>query len=187
MADFSNIESERLYMRPFKDEDAIAMLEYHSDPDVVRFIPWNVRTISDVEEVVAKSKTAFQLVNEGDYLTVALCRKSDHQLVGQMNAMYRSKEDQRGEIGYVLNPKHRGHGYASEAATALVSALFGSGLFHRIIAHIDPRNASSWQLAERIGLRREAHHLHASFFKGEWTDAFIYATLQDEWQARHPQ
>ena len=82
-------------MRPFKDGDAESMLEYHSDPTVVRYIPWDVRTLDEIEESNEKNKDAFQLNEEGDYLTLALCRKSDDQLVGQMNAMYRSKEHMR--------------------------------------------------------------------------------------------
>ena len=37
MAEFLGIETERLYLRPLKDEDAESMIEYHSDPDVVRW------------------------------------------------------------------------------------------------------------------------------------------------------
>ena len=181
MAEFSFIESERLYMRPYKDEDAQAMLEYHSDPAVVRYIPWPVRSLSDVQESIAQNKNAFVLNAEGDYLTLALCRKSDDQLIGQMNAMYRSEEHRKGEFGYVINPRFGGQGYATEASRALISALFESGLFLRVIANIDPRNHSSVKLVERLGLRREAHHIQDYWFKGEWTDSYIYATLKEEW------
>ena len=181
MADFSFIESERLYMRPFKDEDAESMLEYHSDPDICRYIPWNVRNREEVEKSISENKGAHFLDKEGDYLTLALCRKSDDRLIGQMNAMYRSLEHRKGEFGYVINPKFGGQGYASEAASALVSALFESGLFHRVIANIDVCNTSSWKLVERIGMRREAHYIQDYWFKGEWTDSYIYASLKEEW------
>lgn len=184
MADFLTIESDRLYMRPFKDEDAEPMLEYHSDPEICRYIPWNVRTLEEVQKSISENKTAYSLNAEGDYLTLALCRKSDDQLIGQMNAMYRSKEHQKGEFGYVINPKFGGQGYASEAAKALISALFDSGLFHRVIANIDVRNTPSWKLTERIGMRREAHYIQDYWFKGEWTDSFIYGTLKSEWSIR---
>jgi len=184
MADFSSIESERLYMRPFKDEDALPMLEYHSDPEICRYIPWNVRNMEEVEKSISDNKTAFHLTQEGDYLTLALCRKSDDQLIGQMNAMYRSKEHKKGEFGYVINPKFGGQGYASEASAALITALFDSGLFQRVIANIDVRNTPSWKLVERIGMRREAHYIQDYWFKGEWTDSYIYATLKDEWASK---
>ncbi len=183
MADFSYIESERLYMRPFKDGDAEAMLEYHSNPEICRYIPWNVRNLEEVAKSISENKSAHFLNVEGDYLTLALCRKSDDQLIGQMNAMYRSTEHKKAEFGYVINPKFGGQGFASEAASALISALFSSELFHRVIANIDVRNTPSWKLVERIGMRREAHYIQDYWFKGEWTDSYIYATLKEEWQS----
>ncbi len=172
-------------MRPFKDGDAESMLEYHSNSEVVRYIPWEVRTLEEIKESNEKNKSAFQLNEEGDYLTLALCRKSDDQLVGQMNAMYRSKEHMRAEFGYVVNPRFGGQGYITEAATALISALFASELFHSVFANMDPRNHASEKVAIRVGLNKEAHHKEDYWFKGEWTDSFIYATVKDEWQSRH--
>jgi RimJ/RimL family protein N-acetyltransferase len=52
---------------------------------------------------------------------------------------------------------------------------------HRIIAVLDDRNAASAQLLERLGMRREAHHLEAIFFKGEWANEYVYALLRTEW------
>ena len=181
MADFLRIDSERLYMRPFKDEDAESMLEYHSDPEICRYIPWDVRNLAEVQESIEKNKDAYTLNAEGDYLSLALIRKSDDQLIGQMNSMYRSTEHKKAEFGYVINPKFGGQGYASEAASALITALFDSGLFHRVIANIDVRNDPSWKLVERIGMRREAHYIQDYWFKGEWTDSYIYAVLKSEW------
>ena len=37
---------------------------------------------------------------------------------------------------------------------------------------------------ERLGMRREAHHLESSFIKGEWVDDLVYALLRSEWLAR---
>jgi len=185
MADFSRIDSERLYMRPFKDQDAVPMLEYHSDPDVVRYIPWDVRTLEEVQKSNKENAHAYFLNHEGDYLTLALIRKEDDQLIGQMNAMFRSELHKTAEFGYVINPKFGGQGYVTEAATALISALFDSGLFHRVFANMDCRNHPSEAVAKRVGLRKEAHHIQDYWFKGEWTDSYIYATLKDEWQSRH--
>jgi len=55
---------------------------------------------------------------------------------------------------------------------------------HRVVAKMDGRNAASARLAERLGMRREADHLSAEMFKGEWSDLVVYAILDDEWRAR---
>ena len=46
---------------------------------------------------------------------------------------------------------------------------------HRIVAILDDRNTPSAQLLERLGMRREAHHLEALQFKGEWANEYVYA------------
>jgi aminoglycoside 6'-N-acetyltransferase len=37
---------------------------------------------------------------------------------------------------------------------------------------------------ERLGMRREAHYRQNFWFKGNWTDEYLYAILQHEWLTR---
>jgi RimJ/RimL family protein N-acetyltransferase len=55
---------------------------------------------------------------------------------------------------------------------------------HRIVACLDARNVASARLAERLGMRREAHFVSNEMFKGEWTDEVIYAMLAEDWAVR---
>ncbi len=106
------------------------------------------------------------------------------QLVGDVVLMFHSEEHRAGEIGYVFGPQFHGHGYATEAVAALLDLAFrGLGL-HRVVARIDARNDASAKLAERLGLRREAHFVSNEMFKGEWTDEVVYAMLADDWRSQ---
>ncbi len=49
------------------------------------------------------------------------------------------------------------------------------------MARIDPENARSVALAERLGMRREAHFIEEDWFKGRWSDLLVYAVLAREW------
>jgi RimJ/RimL family protein N-acetyltransferase len=175
------IESSRLLLRPFEMVDCEAVLEYQSNPEVVRYVPWPVGDASMVEVALAKEINQTKLLGQGDYLSLALVRKSDGRLVGQMNAMYVSEKDQCGEIGYVVNPKYSRQGLATEASRALVSAMFDTKMFRRVIARFDDRNLASRAVVEKLGFRQEAHFINDDFFKDEWTSTFIYSTLRDEW------
>ena len=53
----------------------------------------------------------------------------------------------------------------------------GLGL-HRIVAECDPRNEASIRVMEKLGMRREAHHVEAMFLKGEWVGSMVYAMLE---------
>lgn len=89
-------------------------------------------------------------------------------------------------IGFTLATEAQGRGFATEAVTALLDYLFHTRGKHRVAADCDPRNLASVALLERVGMRREAHHRRSAWWKGGWTDEFVYAVLADEWTARRP-
>jgi RimJ/RimL family protein N-acetyltransferase len=169
-------------MRPFEMGDCEAVLEYQSNPEVVRYVPWPVRDASMVEAAIKKAIPQTKLDSQGDYLSLALVRTSDGRLVGQMNAMYESEEDQCGEIGYVVNPLFTGQGIATEASMALVSALFDTQRFRKVVAKLDDRNVASRVVVEKLGFRQVSHSVEDELFKGERISTFVYAMLRDEWE-----
>lgn len=182
VSSISLIESSRLLLRPFGMDDCGAVLEYQSNPEVVRYVPWPVRDASMVEAAIAKAVHQTKFDAQGDYLSLALVRKSDGRVVGQMNAMYNSEQHRCAEFGYVVNPTFAGQGYATEASRILVDALFKTQRFRRVIAKLDVRNIASRVVLEKLGFRREAHFIEDDFFKGEWTSTLVYATLRQEWE-----
>jgi len=38
-------------------------------------------------------------------------------------------------------------------------------------------------MMERLGMRREAHYQDAAFFHNIWHNQFVYAMLEQEWEA----
>jgi RimJ/RimL family protein N-acetyltransferase len=86
------------------------------------------------------------------------------------------------ELGWCLDPAHSGHGYATEAVTALVDLCFGTFALRRVTANCFSDNMASWRLMERIGMRRELYAVGDSLHRsGEWLDGMGYARLAEEW------
>jgi RimJ/RimL family protein N-acetyltransferase len=56
---------------------------------------------------------------------------------------------------------------------------------HRVTARVDVRNEPSLRLAERLGMRREAHLISNEWFKDAWSDEIDFALLEHEWAAQH--
>ena len=74
---------------------------------------------------------------------------------------------------------HRAHG----ALQARVHLAFDELGLHRVTAGIVPGNAASIGVAERLGMRREAHQVEsARDSRGEWVDLLIFALLEREWR-----
>jgi RimJ/RimL family protein N-acetyltransferase len=92
------------------------------------------------------------------------------------------------EIGWVLHPDHVGHGYATEAVREIVQVCFDQLGLRRVVAGCFAANTASWQLMERVGMRREQHTVRDALHRsGEWMDGYGYAVLADEWRVRAAQ
>ena len=92
------------------------------------------------------------------------------------------------EIGWVLHPDHVGHGYATEAVREIFRVCFDQLGLRRVVAGCFAANTASWQLMERVGMRREQHTVRDALHRsGEWMDGYGYALLADEWRARADQ
>ena len=94
-----------------------------------------------------------------------------------------SDEHRTAEIGYVINPAYAGHGYATEAARALLAMAFGPLGLRRVVARVDARNPASAGVLRRLGMRQEAVLVENEWFKGAWSTELDFALLDREWRA----
>ena len=177
------IKTPRLYLRPFADEDIQEMFKYHSRPDVTIFFYWNPRIIEETKAALETKKSQVAFTAEGSVISLAVCLNATQQLIGEVTLFWRSAEHKQGEIGFVFNPQFGGHGYATEAAMAMLTLGFAHCDFHRIYGSCDARNIASYKVMARLGMRREAHFVQNEIFKGEWGDELVYAILNHEWKA----
>jgi RimJ/RimL family protein N-acetyltransferase len=182
------IRTERLVLRLMADADADDIFGYQSREDVCRYLLFEPRTHEEVAARIAKHAVATTLAKDGDYLQLALelpaTADTPSRVIGDSYFTISSLENSRGEIGWTLHPDFAGHGYAAEAARAVLRLAFEDIRLHRVYAELDPRNGASIALCRRLGMREEAFFVADLWFKGEWGDTGVYAILRDEWLAR---
>ncbi|MCE8441152.1 GNAT family N-acetyltransferase [Rhodovulum sulfidophilum] len=177
------IISERLVLRPFEPSDRPDYDAYHTRPEVYRFLYTPVPE-ADVraEQFAAAMSTCLE--EDGDTLRLAVIRRDASALVGEVLLKMANKAALQEEVGYIFNPTYAGAGYATEAVRMMLGFGFRQCGFHRIFARLDPLNAGSVGVVERLRFRREAHLLQNDRFDGTWGDEFIYAMLKTEWEDR---
>jgi RimJ/RimL family protein N-acetyltransferase len=179
-AAFTRIESERLILRRFRDSDLAPFVAYRNDPEVARYQSWDSFDEREAQALIREMASGQPGV-PGDWFQFAVESKETGGLVGDCALQVDGQEPYRAELGFTLAREHQGKGFASEAVSRLLDYAFASLELHRIFAIADCRNKPSWTLLERVGLRQEGHFLENVWFKGEWSDEYLYAVLKDEW------
>jgi len=175
------VRTERLLLRPLSVDDAEALWVYRSQPDVCRYVPFPPMDRAVISERLATQWATSTLTDENQAVTLGIELAKTGELIGDAVLFWRSREHRGGEIGYVLNPDFAGHGYATEAARAMLRLGFDGLGLHRIVARIDERNEPSAKVARRLGMRQEARLVRHELFKGEWSTELDFAMLADEW------
>ena len=179
------LETERLILRDFIQEDWQRVLEYQSDPMYLRYYDWTERTPEAVQDFVGwfldhqqqDPRFKFQL---------AVTLKSSNLLIGNCGVRMDNVDAVEADIGYELDPKHWNHGYATEAAHAIVDFGFSKFGLHRVWSWCVADNIGSAHVLEKLGMKLEGRLREKEFYKGRWWDTLMYAILANEW-ASHKQ
>jgi RimJ/RimL family protein N-acetyltransferase len=179
------VATDRLRLRPLSLADMADLLAYRSISEVCRFVPFDPMDRELIAERLSGVWSRTTIEAEGDGLTLGVELAQTGRLIGDVVLFFRSAQDRGGELGWVFNPKYSGHGYATEAAHAMLHLAFDGLGLHRVTARMDSRNEASLRVAERLRMRREAHLIGNEWFKGEWTDEIDYGLLEDEWAVQH--
>lgn len=177
------LTTERLVLREFEEEDWMAVLAYQSNPLYLRYYTWTHRTEQDVrafvQTFIAQGKkmprTKFQL---------ALTLAADGQLIGNAGIRMKTPDAREADMGYELDPRHWGCGYATEAADAILAFGFQQLRLHRIWAECIAENSASAHVLEKIGMRQEGRLQENEWMKDRWWDTLLYAILEREWTGR---
>jgi RimJ/RimL family protein N-acetyltransferase len=180
------VQTDRLLLRPYAATDFDALLAIQSRADVARFLYGDPRTAAEVRETLDTKVRATAIIAEGDNLSLAAVLRDSDELIGDCTLLWASAEHRQAEIGFAFHPDHHGHGYATEAAAALLALAFDWLRAHRVFGRLEARNTASARVLERLGMRKEAHLVENEHVKGEWQSEIVYAQLEGEWLSRHP-
>jgi RimJ/RimL family protein N-acetyltransferase len=179
------VETDRLVLRFFEPEDLDEVMAYYALPDVQRYIDWPARDNDEVKEALEVMSGQVALNRPGDTLSLAILRREDPAVIGQVSLRWHDATAAQAEIRFAINPQHRRQGFATEAARAALDMGFGEFGFHRIFARCDARSQASARLLKGLGMRLEAHYREHALFQGEWDEELHFAILDREW-ARSP-
>jgi [ribosomal protein S5]-alanine N-acetyltransferase len=172
------IDTERLLLRPLREEDASIFFEMWSDPEAVRY--FSFPPMQAIEQAHARVADKLQSSRDGNSVICVIESRDKGEVLGDCALFNGVSHSRRAEIGYCLGRKHWGNGYMTEAADALIEHGFKRAGLRRIEADIDPRNLPSIQLVERLGFKREGYLRERWMMEGEIADTVLYGLIQSD-------
>lgn len=145
------LETERLTLREITTDDAEFLLRLLNEPSFITNIgDRNVRTIADAERYALNGPIAsYKQHGFGLYLVVL---KQTSEAIGICGLVKREALADA-DIGYAFLPQFWGKGYAIEATSAVKQYSFNQLGQQRILAIVNPENASSIKVLDKLGLR----------------------------------
>ncbi len=172
------LETERLLLRPFREEDAEALYEYASDPRVGPSAGWAPHR--DVEESRRIIRTVFNAPH-----CFAVVEKAGGLLIGSVGFVgchYETMPKPDDEIGYALRPDRWGNGYIPEAVCELLRCGFAElGLRTIWCGHYD-FNRRSCRVVEKCGFVYRFSERHFVEARNEECVELHYALTREQWE-----
>ncbi|UQU62484.1 GNAT family N-acetyltransferase [Couchioplanes caeruleus] len=173
------LRTARLRLRPFEDSDQDDLFALHSNAGVLRFWdapPWTERARAERFIAVCRRMAA-----DGSGARPAVIRASDGAFLGWCGLSRWNPDHRSASLGFCFGEAAWGHGYATEAAGALLRWAFGTLDLNRVQAECDTRNAASARVLEKLGFVREGTLREDCVVNGEVSDSWVHGLLRREW------
>lgn len=171
----NTIETNRLILRNFKEEDYDDLYEFLSQRKDDDFEAYPGITYENGRDHMKYR------VNNDEFVAIEL--KESKKVIG--NVYFGNREFEAKEVGYIVNKNYQRKGYATEAIQAVLKYGFEHQV-HRVFAECDPRNLCSWKLLEHLGFSKEACFRQNVYFKKDehdnpiWQDTYVYCRLNNQ-------
>ncbi len=171
------LETERLILRSFREDDVDSMAELFANPHFMRF---SLGVFTERKQTFAFVQKVMDWDRAGIPSQFAIVPRREDAIIGYCGFFYHPEhaiEDI--EIGYRLHPDYWNRGLITEAARAVRDHGFRDWKLARVISLIHPENIPSCRVAEKNGMTVEKKITFRGF------PTLVYAITREEWLAKH--
>ena len=173
------LDTARLHLRPFADDDADALFALQSNAYVLRF--WDSSPWTDHARADTFLEDCRRMADEGTGARVVIERRSDGAFLGWCSIARWNPGFRSASVGYILDATAWGKGYATEAVRALLGWAYATFDLNRVAAEVDTRNPASAHVLEKLGFLREGTAREDCIVDGVVSDTWTYGLLRRDW------
>jgi RimJ/RimL family protein N-acetyltransferase len=159
------IETERLLLRRFTDDDRDTVALWNADPLFTRHLS-GVQTRAETDEAFERWNRHWETHGFG---LLAVEWKETGELIGRSGPQFHRTWPGDPEVGWALDPRWWGRGIATEAGSASVAWAFDGLDFARVVSITTEENLASRSVMAKLGFR-----LHTTV-ESEWGLLWVHA------------
>lgn len=178
---FPHLESDELILKKVEDKDADDLFEILTNENVFKYRPGNpLKNLAAVKNVIGHYERDF---NKHKTIFLGIFyRKAENKLVGIAEIFEFDEKASRVEIGYTVNEKYWGKGFATNATRLMLDFLFNVIGVNSIQATPMPVNVKSKNVLERCGFIHEGTLRQVKHWTGVGiVDLEMYSILKTEY------
>lgn len=147
------LETDRLLLRPFRQEDAKDVFEcWESDPDVAKYMFWTSH--DDIEKTNEWISFEIGQIEKADWYRFAVVLKDSGELIGTV-LIYYEEEVECWEIAYNLGKRFWGNGYTTEAMRKVIEFAANNLNLTEIVGRYAIENPKSSNVMKKLGFQYE--------------------------------
>ena len=146
------ISTKRLLLKPLGSEYLQTVTDYAMDSEIRYMLYLPNESIDETVSFLKSVDLEWEKENP-EFYEFAVLYRNDH--IGAVSIYF---ENGVGELGWIINKKYRGNGFAYEAAEALVKYFAANMGTTHFIARCDTENIASYKVMEKLGMSRIGEH-----------------------------
>lgn len=173
---FPILKTNRLVLRELTENDAQAILDCFSNPDVLRH--YGQKPLTSLEQVKQIIQNFSHNFENKLGIKWGITIQGQEGIIGTIGFQEWSVEHKKADISYALFPNSWGHGYAKEAVEKVISYGFQEMDLVRIGAIVFTENLSSNKLLEKLGFEKEGVLRNYMHQNNQAYDTNIYSLIK---------
>lgn len=173
------LTSERLLLRPVRDEDLDSIFSGLSNPAVIKHYGVSYRTREEAKDQLRFYK---DLIEKNRGIFWALCSPDDRMFYGTGGYFRMDLTHRKAELGLWLFPEYWGRSFLSEALVLICKHAFDEHGLHRLEAMIETDNDACRKGLTKLPFTHEGTLRECELKNGKFISLEIWSLLEDEFR-----
>jgi len=177
------LETDRLFLRRFRLDDAPDVFAYCSDPETAQYVTWDAHKTQ--EDSLRFLQWTLSRYRDGEPSDWAIMEKESGRIIGSMGLVSVEPANLCCEVGYVIGRPYWGKGYTTETLGRVLRFLFEECGLNRVQAMCCEENVASARVLEKSRFLYEGLLPQRMRMKERFWDLRLYAQLRSSWTERN--